>query len=141
MSDRQRVSILVIVSLSFTGPILFAMVMLEFMGLGEYTRPILTPILVAMFAVSALLAAAISCSQRKLSSSVPPQVVYTSGTESGGREGTEYPGSLSKSARFTIPVQCPHCGKSIELDRVHWDGPMVLVCSECLGDVRVKISE
>ncbi len=117
------------------------MVSLEFVGLGEYTTPIFMPILFTFLILSIPLGAAITLGQRRLSSSLTRPPVYPFGTNPATSESIEDPGSLSRSALFTLPVRCPHCGKSIELDRVHWDGPMVLVCPECLGDVRVKVSE
>ncbi len=130
MSNKLGFALFLVVFLAFSGPIIITMVALEFLGLGEYATPIFVPILLAMFILSMVVGAAISLAQRR--TAVTPVL---------RGEDPLLVRSRNMSAAYTIPLQCPNCGKPIELDQVRWESPMVFVCAECLGPVRVKISE
>ncbi|MHA2068068.1 MAG: hypothetical protein ACXABY_27220, partial [Candidatus Thorarchaeota archaeon] len=62
---------------------------------------------------------------------------YEASLVAGGVYMAEYP----PGASYEIPVYCPYCQDSIELDKVQWTGPSSLVCSNCQNQIRVEVSE
>jgi hypothetical protein len=41
---------------------------------------------------------------------------------------------------YQIPMNCPSCQRSIELDRVEWRDRDTIVCSGCFADIKVDSS-
>jgi hypothetical protein len=53
----------------------------------------------------------------------------------------DYMDQYPPGASYEIPVYCPYCQESIELDMVEWSGSSSLICSNCGNHVRVEVSE
>ncbi|NHJ13468.1 MAG: hypothetical protein EAX95_07310 [Candidatus Thorarchaeota archaeon] len=120
----------------------FIILLLSWLGIGEYVFPIMIPIFVSVGAFilvfTAILAFAIRISTRRRSE-LESSIARTYEAQILADEGFGEPRSLG--AVYIIPTYCPYCQAALDLHRSDWSGPMSLVCSSCGNHISVRISE
>jgi hypothetical protein len=118
----------------------------ESLQIGEYVWPILLPtfgwtfgIMIVVFGIVALTMRA-GCNPPP--SSYPSQSTYYSGQDlDQGYDGIDSFPAYSRGSVRAVPVYCPYCGRSLELDEVRWVSADSLVCPSCNSTVRAEIRE
>ena len=128
--------------LMFSVPMIAVTMILEALGLGEYVTPIMLPIIIGITITFVIIGVVFAFASRAATrSGVQFDRVAQLGYEAQMFGAGDYVRTYQPGATFTIPVYCPHCQSSLELDKVHWSGPQTLVCQTCLSAVDVTISE
>ncbi|MFW9890153.1 MAG: hypothetical protein ACFFER_18370 [Candidatus Thorarchaeota archaeon] len=136
-----------IIGLSFCFPMIFVLVLFQFLGIGEYVYPIVIPIFLGigatfLFVSGIIMFAVRSATRRTMQFDQAVSRSYEIGMISDDdfmdADSTD---QYLPGAQYKIPVYCPFCQRKIELYRVEWSGTSSLVCPSCSSHVRVKISE
>ncbi len=142
MSQSVGAKIAGIMCLVFAVPMVAVTIILQAFGLGEYVTPIMVPIIIGLTVTFCIIGTVfVFASRVETRRGVQFDRVAQLGYESQMFEAEGYLRTYQPGATFTIPVYCPHCQSSLELDKVHWSGPQTLVCQSCLSAVEVTISE
>lgn len=131
-----------VIGLSFCLPMIFVLALFQFLGIGEFVFPILIPIFIGTGAIFLIVFGIIMYAVRSATRrTMQLDQAVTRSYEVGMISGSDYMDQYPPGAKYEIPVYCPHCQRSIELDRVEWSGTNSLVCPSCNSHVRVEISE
>ncbi|MHA2004753.1 MAG: hypothetical protein ACXABV_16955 [Candidatus Thorarchaeota archaeon] len=130
-----------VIGLTFCLPLIFVLVLFQFLGIAEYVFPIVIPIfvgtgLVFIFVFGIIMYAVRSATRRTMQLDQSLVRSYDAGMVS-----SDYMDQYPPGASYEIPVYCPYCQESIELDRVRWIGSSGLVCANCRNQVRIEVSE
>lgn len=121
---------------------IFVLVLFQFLGIAEYVFPIVIPIFLGtglIFAIvfGIIMFAVRSATRRTMLFGQTVARSYEVGMISDADHMDQYP----SGAKYQIPVYCPYCQRTIELDVVEWSGTSSLVCPSCNSHVRVEITE
>jgi hypothetical protein len=142
LSENVGVKIAAIMCLTFFVPMVAAMMILEALGLGEYVAPIMGPIFIGITATFVIIGVVFALVSRvAVRRAGQFDRIAQLGYEAQMSEAEGYIRTYQPGATYSVPVYCPHCQSSLELDKVHWSGPQTLVCQTCLSAVDVTISE
>jgi hypothetical protein len=130
-----------ILGLTFCLPMIFVLVLLQFLGVAEYVYPIIIPIfsgigVVFIFVFGIIMYAVRSVTRRTMQLDQSFIQSYDAGIASG-----DYMDQYPPGATYRIPVYCPYCQESVELESVDWIGSSSFVCSNCNSQIRVEVSE
>ncbi|MHA1905491.1 MAG: hypothetical protein ACXADL_14420 [Candidatus Thorarchaeota archaeon] len=132
MSNVSAVRIASIIFLSFIIPIAFLLWLFDSLGISEFVFPILLPIfgytILIMFVITAVIFVAVRRSQNLISTSTWSQ-----------RGITQQPRRIHRPV-YMIPMECPGCGRELELSQVEWRDRFTIVCPSCFSDVNVETS-
>jgi hypothetical protein len=131
-----------VIGLSFCLPLIFALGLFQLLGIAEYVFPIVFPIflgigLIFLFVIGIIMFAIRSATRRTMQL----DQAFAQSHEAGMVFGGDYMDQYHPGASYEIPVYCPYCQESIELDTVEWIGSESLVCSNCHKQIRVEVSE
>ncbi|MHA2021882.1 MAG: hypothetical protein ACW96N_09215 [Candidatus Thorarchaeota archaeon] len=134
--------ILGIIGLTFIIPMIFVLFLFQFLGIAEYVYPIVIPIfvgtgLIFIFVFGIIMYVVRSATRRTMRF----DKAFIRSNDAGIVAGGDYMDQYPPGASYEIPVYCPYCQESIELDRVEWSGSTSLVCSNCHNHVRIEVSE
>ncbi|MHA2142005.1 MAG: hypothetical protein ACXADC_15245 [Candidatus Thorarchaeota archaeon] len=131
-----------IMGLAFCLPLVFVLILFQFLGIAEYVFPIIIPIFIGtvllFFFIFGVIMIAVRSATRR---TTRVGQAYTRSYEASLVSGSDYMAEYPPGASYEIPVYCPYCQESIELDSVQWIGSGGLVCSNCHNQVRVEVSE
>lgn len=121
---------------------IFVLVLFQFLGIAEYVFPIVIPIFIGtgiifFFIIGIIMFAIRSASMKTMQL----DQAFVQSYDAGMVAGTGYMDQYPPGASYEIPVYCPYCQESIELDTVEWIGSESFVCSNCHNQVRVDVSE
>lgn len=121
---------------------LFVLILLDFLGIGEYVFPIVIPIFVGtgllMFIIFGIVAIVVNLATRR--ASMMDQAL-TRSYDAKRVAGSDYLDEYPPGAFYRIPVYCPYCQEPIDLGDSQWLGSSRFICTNCRNEVRVEISE
>ncbi|TFG07296.1 hypothetical protein EU522_00850 [Candidatus Thorarchaeota archaeon] len=142
MSQKSGCYIGGILLLSLVAPMVVVVLLLDWLGVGEYVFPIMIPIFIGIGAfflvLTGIIALAIRMSTSRRSE-LESSIARTYEAQLFADE--EFTEPRSTGAAFVIPTYCSYCQAAIDLQRVTWSGPMALICPNCGNHMRVRISE
>lgn len=126
---------------------IFVLVLFQFLGIAEYVFPIVIPIFLGtglIFAIvfGIIMFAVQSATRRTMQFDQTVARSYEVGmiSDTDYMDG-DFMDQYPSGAKYQIPVYCPYCRSTIELDVVEWSGTSSLVCPSCNSHVRVEIAE
>ena len=131
-----------IIGLVFILPMFFILVLFQFLGIGAIVFPILIPMFLGIgliiFLVFAVIMVVVKSASKR---TVQMNQAFVRSYEAEIASGSDYMAEYPPGASYEIPVYCPYCQESIELNTVHWIDSSSLICSNCNNQVRVEVSE
>lgn len=141
MSQRSGCYVGSIILLSFIAPMVFVILLLNWLDVGEHVFPIMIPVFLAVGAFlifTGVLAFVIRMSTRRRSE-LENSIARTYEAQLFADDKFRESGNVG--AVFMIPTYCSYCHNAIDLQRVTWTSSMTLVCSNCGSQIRVRISK
>jgi hypothetical protein len=130
-----------VIGLSFCLPLIFVMVLFQFLGITEYVYPIVIPIFVGTGLIFAFVFGIIMYAVRSATRKTMQLDQSLVRSYDASMVASDYLDQYPPGASYEIPVYCPYCQESIELDMVEWISSSSLVCAYCRNQVRVEVSE
>lgn len=132
------------VFLSMAATFIGIYLLFESLEIGEYVWPILFPTFGWTFLIMIFVFGIIALTTRSACSpppSYPLQSTVSDGQSYGQRYDFDAMPTHSRGAVRVIPVYCPYCARSLNLDEVMWISMDSLVCPSCNSTVRAEIRE
>ena len=114
----------------------------ESLEIGEYVWPILFPTFGWTFAIMIFVFGIVALTTRS-ACNAPRSYPMESTISDVYEQGYDFDSmpSYSRGAVRAIPVYCPYCARSLNLDEVMWVSMDSLVCPSCNSTVRAEIRE